>query len=187
MLEWVSMLRRLARFAPFAPFALFAALIATTTACVTKPTMHLNHAEISGVQLATMPPGLGVVMTVVVDVTNPNSYDVAVRAFRGQAIMADRVSLPVEFRAPNEGVWMPAGRTTPLRVPVSFPLDLAMFLLRESFASPAIPYRFVGTADVTATTTFRFEKDNYAVDERGFITREQIAAILPNSLFPPPQ
>ena len=32
---------------------------------VSKPTMHLNHAEISGVQLATLPPSLGIVMTVV--------------------------------------------------------------------------------------------------------------------------
>lgn len=147
--------------------------------------MHLHHAEVSGVQLATLPPSLGVVLTVVVDVYNPNSYDVAVRAFRGQAIMADKYPLPVEFRAPQDGVWMPAGQTTPLRVPVTMPVDLALVLLREAFASPTIPYRFVGTADVTGTRTFQIERDNYGVDERGAITREQIAAILPNSILPP--
>ena len=54
-------------------------------ACVSKPPMHLNHAEVSGVQF----PAFSVLMTVVVDVHNPNGYDVAVRAFSGQAIMAD--------------------------------------------------------------------------------------------------
>lgn len=159
-------------------------ILLLATGCVSKPTMHLHHAEVSGVQLATLPPSLAVVMTVVVDVYNPNSYDVAVRGFRGQAIMADKYPLPVEFRA-QEGLWMPAGQTTPLRVPVAMPVDLALVLLREAFASPTIPYRFVGTADVTGTRTFQIEKDNYGVDERGAITREQIAAILPNSILPP--
>jgi hypothetical protein len=80
---------------------------------------------------------------------------------------------------------MAAGQTTPLRVPVNMPVDLAVVLLREAFSSPTIPYRFIGTADVTGTRTFQIEKDGYAVDERGFITREQIAAILPNSILPP--
>jgi len=168
------------------PFLALAA--ALTAGCVSKPTMHLHHAEVSGAQLGIQPngaPTIGVVMTVVVDVYNPNSYDVAVRAFRGQAIMADKYPLPVEFRAPDPGVWMPAGQTTQLRVPVNMPVDLGIVLLREAFASPTIPYRFVGTADVTGTRTFQIEKDNYGVDERGAITRDQIAAIIPNSLMPP--
>jgi hypothetical protein len=149
--------------------------------CVHKPTMHLNHAEISGAQLATFPPSVGILMTVVVDVYNPNSYDVAIRAMRGTVVMADKYSLPVDFRPPGNGVWLAADRTTSVRVPVSMPIDLGLLLLRESAATPLIPYRLTGRADVTATSTFRIESDDYAVDEQGTISRQQIAAIIPNS------
>ncbi len=152
--------------------------------CVHKPTMHLDHAEISGVQLATMPPSLGIVMTVVIDVYNPNSYDVAVRAVRGQTVFANQYPLPVMFQAPPDGVWMPAGQTTAVRVPVTVPLQLAFTLVQQGMNAPVIPYHFSGTADVTATRTFQLEKDNYAVDEDGLITREQMMAVLPNTFFP---
>jgi hypothetical protein len=80
---------------------------------------------------------------------------------------------------------MPAGQTTPLRIPINMPVDLAMVLLQESAMNPTIPYRFIGTADVTATRSLQIEKDAYALDERGEITRAQIAAIVPNTLFAP--
>jgi hypothetical protein len=150
--------------------------------CVSKPTMHLNHAEISGAQLNVFPPAVGILMTVVVDVYNPNSYDVAIRAMRGQVVMGNNHWLPVDFRAPGNGVWLPAERTTSVRVPVSVPLDLGVSLLRESMQSPVIPFRLTGRADVTASSTFKLEADDYAVDEQGTITRDQIAAIIPNSI-----
>jgi Late embryogenesis abundant protein len=154
--------------------------------CVSKPTMHLNHAEISGAQLAVFPPSIGILMTVVVDVYNPNSYDVAIRAMRGQVVMGNNgYSLPVDYRAPGNGVWLAADRTTSVRVPVSVPLDLGIALLRESVASPFIPYRLTGRADVTGSNTFRVEADDYAVDEQGTISRDQIAAIIPNSIGVP--
>ena len=155
-----------------------------STACVHKPTMHLDHAEISGVQLATMPPSLDIVMTIVLDVYNPNSYDVAVRAVRGQTIMAGRYPIPVAYQAPGDGLWLPAGQTTPVRVPVSVPVAVAFSLVQESMAAPVIPYRFQGTADVTATRSLKLEKDNYGVDEQGSVTREQMMQVIPNSLMP---
>ena len=150
--------------------------------CVSKPTMHLNHAEISGAQLAVFPPAIGILMTVVVDVYNPNSYDVAIRAMRGQVVMGYNHWLPVDFRPPGNGVWLASDRTTSVRVPVSVPLELGLALLRESAQSPFIPYRLTGRADVTASSTFRVESDDYAVDEQGTISRDQIAAIIPNSI-----
>jgi hypothetical protein len=147
--------------------------------------MHLDHAEISGVQLATFPPSFGLLMTVVVDVYNPNGYDVAVRAMRGQVLMADKYTLPLDYRPPGDGVWLPSGQTTPVRTPVAMPLQLAILLLQESYAHPTIAYRVTGSADVTGTRTFQIEKDNYSVDERGEITREQIAAIIPATLLGP--
>ncbi|AUX39273.1 hypothetical protein SOCE26_006570 [Sorangium cellulosum] len=149
----------------------------TAPACVSKPTMQLDHAEITGIRIA-FPPSLGILMTVVVNVHNPNSYDVAVRAVRGTVVLAGRYPLPVDFQAGGEGVWLPSDRTTQVRVPISVPVDLGYLLLRESFASPVIPYRFSGRADVTATRTFRLEADDYSVDDHGVVSRQQIAAAL---------
>jgi hypothetical protein len=160
------------------PALALAALTAIAgAACVSKPTMQLDHAEITGIRIA-FPPSLGILMTIVVNVHNPNSYDVAVRAVRGQVVLAGRYPLAVDFRADGDGVWLPSDRTTQVRVPVSVPVDLGFQLLRESFSSPVIPYRFSGRADVTATRTFRLEADDYAVDDHGVVARNQIEAAL---------
>lgn len=136
--------------------------------------MKVHHAEVSGVSVG-FPPQLGVMMTVVVDVYNPNSYDVAIRAVRGTVTFAERYTLPVDYRAPTaDGVWLTADATTQVRVPVSVPVDLAMTLVREAYATPTVPFRMVGKADVTATRSFKIEKDDYSVDERGTLSRQQI-------------
>ncbi|MBX3189820.1 MAG: LEA type 2 family protein [Labilithrix sp.] len=153
---------------------LFAAL---TAGCVSKPTMRLNRAEISGFRVA-FPPSVGVVMTMVVDVYNPNSYDVAIRAMRGQVVLADRYTLPIDFRPGGEGVWLASKQTTTVRVPVTVPVDLALQLLRETYTQPTVPFRVIGKADVTASRTFRFEADDYSVDETGSVSRQQIEIAL---------
>jgi hypothetical protein len=176
---------RLTRLIPRARIALaVAALALGGSACVSKPTMHLNHAEISGVSLATLPPSIDVVMTIVLDVYNPNGYDVAVRAVRGQTVMAGRYPINVEYHAPGDGLWLPAKQTTSVRVPLSVPMPLAFQLVQESFSAPVIHYHFQGKADVTATRSFKLEKDDYDVDEEGLVTREQMMAVLPNSIAP---
>lgn len=162
---------------------LVVALLTMATGCASKPTMHVNHAEISGFQVATFPPS--VLMTVVVDVYNPNSYDVAIRAMRGQVMMADKYSLPLDFRPVGDGLWLPSKQTTQVRTPIAIPVDLALALLGEAFNSPTISYRLIGKADVTGTRTFKVEKDDYEVDERGSITREQVAQIIPNTFRGP--
>ncbi len=42
----------------------------------------------------------------------------------------------------------------------------------------AIPYRFAGRADVTATRTFQIEKDDYSIDVNGSIPRWQMEAAM---------
>jgi|GEM_PF-672533 len=152
-------------------------LALSAAGCASKPTMKLNHAEISGVKLG-FPPTVSVVMTMVVEVYNPNSYDVAIRAMRGTVVLQDRYTLPIDFRPGGEGVWLPSDATTPVRVPITIPVDLALQLLRETYTSPMISFRVIGTADVTATRTFKIEKDNYSVDERGSVTRQQLEIAL---------
>jgi hypothetical protein len=158
-------------------FLVFLSLVA----CVEKPTMKLNHAEITSIT-PTLPPNLE--MAVVMDVHNPNSYDVAVRAVRGQVWMADKYPLNVDFHAPPDGLWMASGKTTQLRVLLLMPLGLALQIVQEALYNPQIAYRFIGKADVTGTRTLQVEKDDYSVDERGVMTREQLMAVIPYSLVP---
>jgi len=148
------------------------ALLATQTSCARKPTMKVHHAEVTGVQLG-FPPQLAVQMTVVLEVFNPNGYDVAVRAMRGTVSFNERYSLPIDFRPGGEGVWLAADQTTQVRVPVAVPVDLALRLTRESYTG-TVPYHVIGRADVTATRSLKIEKDDYTVDERGEVSRQVI-------------
>jgi hypothetical protein len=149
------------------------------TSCAKKPTMKLNHAELAGGSVTIgFPPQASILMTCVIDVYNPNSYDVAVRAMRGSVKFAGKYDMPVDFRGPPEGVWLPADQTTSLRVPVAVPVNVAIQLMRESFNVPTIDFQLTGKADVTATRTFQIEKDNYEVDEKGTITRDQMDAAI---------
>lgn len=150
------------------------ALVSTVAVagCASKPTMKLHHAEVSGVQFG-FPPQLMVQMTVVLEVYNPNSYDVAVRAMRGTVTFHDRYTMPVDFRPGGEGVWLASKATTQVRVPTAVPVDLALRISREA-AVGTVPFRVVGKADVTATRSLKIESDDYSVDERGEITRQQI-------------
>lgn len=136
--------------------------------------MKVNHAELAGVQLG-FPPSLMVQMTVVLDVTNPNSYDVAVRAMRGTVIYNGRYTQAINWAPGGDGVWLAGGRTTQVRVPVAMPVDLAMTLMREAMTG-VVKYHVKGKADVTATRTLQIEKDNYEVDEDGTFARQQIEA-----------
>ena len=112
-------------------------------------------------------------MDVVLDVHNPNSYDVAIRAVRGTVTFYDRYTLPVSFAPGGDGVWLAADRTTQVRVPSDVPIDLALRITREATFG-TVPYRFVGKADVTATRSFKLESDDWSVDERGAIQRQVI-------------
>jgi hypothetical protein len=153
------------------------------TGCAKQPTMRLNHAEVSGVSLG-FPPSVGVMMTVVMDVTNPNSYDVAVRSMQGKVVFFDRYSLPVEYTAPGEGTWLAANATTQVRVPVNVPVDLAARLVGDTMASPSIPFSVTGKANVTATRSLKLEADNYSIDAKGEISRADMQSVALGMFIP---
>ncbi|MCC6644147.1 MAG: LEA type 2 family protein [Polyangiaceae bacterium] len=160
-------------------FTLVAALGLSSAACVKKPTMKLRGADIAGIQIGF--PVINVNMVAVMDVTNPNSYDVAIRRVRGQVVFANRYPLPVDFQAQGNGLWLPSGQTTRVGVPITIPLALGFTLLNEAAQAPVIPFRFQGKADVTGTRTLQLEKDDYAIDETGVITRQQLVGALPGA------
>jgi hypothetical protein len=171
--------RRASRFALASLSLLLVALLALAGAgCVSKPTMKLNHAEISGVKLA-FPLNVSVLMTVYIDVSNPNSYDVAMRSVSGQTLIAGRHLVPVDFKPGGDGVWLASKQTTQVAVPVTIPVKVGLAVLGEAAGSPSVPYRFTGKANVTATRTFQIEKDDYSIDEQGQISRQQLEAALP--------
>ncbi len=157
------------------PVVLLAVVLAALAGgCAKKPTMKVNHAEMQGVQVG-FPPSLLVQMTVVLDVYNPNSYDVAVRAMRGKVTFNNRYTMPIDWRPPGEGAWLTSDNTTQVRVPVLVPIDLALRITREALAG-TVPYRVTGKADVTATRSLKVESDDYSVDESGQLARQQIEA-----------
>jgi hypothetical protein len=167
------------------PLPLAALLLAPLLgACVHDPTVRLDHAELNGVQIAAFPPRIGVLLTVVVDITNPNAFDVAVRAMRGQVMLADRYPLPMDFRPPGPGVWLRAGAATPVRIPVDMPIETAAAVLREAFGSPVIGFHVTGTVDVTGSATFKLDRDNFPVDLRGTMTRQQVEGVVPAMFLP---
>ncbi|MFC1641494.1 LEA type 2 family protein [Myxococcota bacterium] len=120
-------------------------------------------------------------MRIHLDVFNPNSYDVAVRAVRGQVTLANRYPIAVDFQAEGEGVWLRSDATTRVVVPVNVPVQVALAVLRESYTTPTIPYHFTGRADVTATRSLRIEQDDYSVSADGWVLRQQIDSILAGS------
>lgn len=168
----------------FAFAALLSLVLAGTNGCASKPTMKVNHAEMQGVQLA-FPPSLVLQMTVVLDVHNPNSYDVAVRGMRGTVSFFDRYTMPIDFRPPGDGVWLPADQTTQVRVPTTVPMDLALRITQEAMTGK-VPYHVVGKADVTASRSLKVEKDDYSVDEKGEIARDVIQASIAAMGMPMP-
>jgi hypothetical protein len=167
------------------PLFLAIPLALSLAACVHVPEVTLDHAELNGVQVAAIfPPRIAISLTVVVNVTNTNSFDVALRGMRGQVVMADKYPLPIAYQAPPPGIWLRAGQTTPMRLPVDMPVELAIALLRESFGATLIPYHVTGVVDVTGTTTLKIDRDNFPVDLVGSMTRQQIQGVVPAFLMP---
>ncbi len=157
-------------------------VVLSVAACASKPTMKVHHAEVEGVRFG-LPPSVAVQMTVVMDVTNPNAYDVAVRAVRGTVTFHKKYSLPIDFRPGGEGIWLASRQVTQVRVPIAVPVELALTFARESL-SGSVPYRFVGRADVTATRSLKIERDDYVVDEAGEISRQQLEASVASLSLP---
>lgn len=142
------------------------ALAALLTACVSKPTMQLDHAQVSSVAPA------GIYMTIFLKVNNPNSFDVQVRNVRVQSTIQGRWTLPPVNYSPDQ--WLPADGTTIVQAPVLIPWMYVMPLLAETAASPSITYRAQGSVDVTAIRSIGIKSDNYPVDETGSIPRAAV-------------
>ncbi len=158
--------------------AVLASLAAT--GCVKKPEMKVHHAELTGVRVGiSIPPQIDVGLTVVMEIYNPNSYDVAVRRVQGTTLLAGKYQIPVSYAAPQaDGFWIGSKSRSYVAVPIQIPAGLGWSILQEAYGATLIPYRFTGRADVTAFRSLKLEKDDYKVDEQGTIPRAQFENVL---------
>ena len=155
-----------------------ASLALATTACnptPKNPTLQIADATFTGVQVKLAPVSLQMMLAMKVNATNPNAIDLKIREVRGTVTLAGRYPLPVTMQP---DVWLPAGRTTPFDVPVVVPVDTAARLVGEVVTSDCISYEFVGSVDVTATSTLRLERDGYPLTNRGCVSRLTLLQLL---------
>lgn len=140
------------------------ALLLSSAGCVSRPVVSLDRAELAGASLQ----GLG--LAVVLQIKNPNSYDVQVRSLHVEVTIAGRYALaPIDVQ-PNQ--WLPSNETTRVTVPVVIPWPVIPALITETLGSPRVTYRVRGSADVTAVRMLGIERNDYPVDEEGTLPRQ---------------
>lgn len=155
--------------------------------CTPKnPIMRVNAAEIRGGQVGVsvgslfpipMPKvSVDALMRVYVAGENQNSFDIQIRGVRGQVMMMNRYTIPISTPL---GAWLQADSTTPFSFDVTVPVATGLAILRESSMMGCIPYTLQGSADVTATSTFKLERDNYPISQSGCIPRAAMMAAFP--------
>lgn len=160
-----------ARFFRWSPLAclLVSALTATSAvSCVHKPTVELDHAQVSNVGL------YGVGIDVIVRVNNTNSFDVMAREINANVSINNKYALAPIRMSPNR--WLNSDQTTLVAVPVIIPWTVLPALLAETIGQPTLSYRVRGTADVTATKLLQVQRNDYPIDEEGTIPRSVIVS-----------
>jgi LEA14-like dessication related protein len=138
-------------------------LVVGSSGCITEPAMKLYGARVA---YAT-PTGVGLNMTMKVE--NDNAFDIQVRNVAANVTMAERYRLPTVYASPN--IWLPAGRSTLVQIPVLIPWSMIAPLTAASIGSSTIGYRVVGRADVTATRALAIDFDAWKLDQEGKISR----------------
>jgi hypothetical protein len=156
------MTSNLRRWAALGPVLL---TLAAVPACVEKPAITVHHAELRGLS------AWGLNVMILLQVRNDNGYDVMIRSVNVHATFGRGLNLPVSF-APNQ--WLRANQTTFVQVPVTLPWTAVPQLVAETTGAYAIPYHVKGVADVTATSTFQINRNNYPIDEDGAIPRQLV-------------
>jgi hypothetical protein len=135
-------------------------------ACVSEPAVKLHAARIAGVDRG------GVRLDVTLAIHNDNSIDLMVRDLRITLLMGRGYAVPPVQVSPN--VWLRAGTTTPIDVPVVVPWQIVRPLVLETLGSTTIPYHASGFANVTATQAFEIDIDDYVIDQNGAIARQDL-------------
>lgn len=152
------------------------ALSASSVGCVKNPTMDLYGARVQTVS----PMGVGMVM--VMKIRNDNPFDIQVRNVAANVIIGDSFRMPTVRTSPN--VWLRASSVTLVDVPMTVPWPTLMPLLSRTVGSATIEYRAKGFADVTATSTFQIDRNDYKFDEEGKVSRVELVQAAIRGGFP---
>ena len=142
-------------------FVVLAALAAFGSGCT--PSVQLKSAVLQGGSYQ------GARFDAVMTFENPNSFDIQIKTVRAN-VRVDGIPqpIPVHFE-PN--VWLPAGKTVNIAVPVTIPWAIIPPLAIKTLMSDEVPFRIVGRADVVATRAFKIDNDNYAFNEEGTVPK----------------
>lgn len=149
-----------------AALGLVAALGLAAAGCVETPRVRLHHADIRGAALT------GALIDVVIEIHNPNAYDIKLRDLTAETTFAGKYQLPPIVMHPDQ--WLPAGQATQVHVPATLPWLMIPGILAETLTAPKVTYHVRGSANVTATRTFGIEEDNYPIDLKGEMPRQLI-------------
>jgi hypothetical protein len=147
---------------------------ASTVGCVSEPVLEVHSAWLR----SASPEGVG--LDLYLQVNNENAFDVQVRDVRAQVTIADRFPLPPLRFNPEQ--WLPAGRSTLLRVPMTLPWPVIPPLLSLTVGSDSIRYRVQGAADVTAVRMLRIQRNDYPIDEERSMNRTDLVRVAQRSL-----
>ncbi|HHH30841.1 MAG TPA: hypothetical protein ENK57_21195 [Polyangiaceae bacterium] len=152
------------------------ALVVLSVGCVKNPTMDLYGARVQSVN----PMGIGMVMTM--KIRNDNPFDIQVRNVAANVIIGKSFRMPTVRASPN--AWLRANSVTLVDVPMTVPWPTVMPLLSRTVGSATIEYRAKGFADVTATSTFQIDRNDYKFDEEGKVSRVELVQAAIRGGFP---
>ncbi|MEM9693856.1 MAG: hypothetical protein AAGA56_15015 [Myxococcota bacterium] len=139
----------------------------TLIGCPKQPQMRLYGAGLGGI-----PGPQGIPLSLSVEVKNPNGFDVQVRNVRVSMLIEKKYQLPPIVYSPN--VWLRAGTATIVRVPITIPWHMIQPLGATTVGSSIINYRVMGDADVTATSSLKIDDDDYEIDDKGQMNRNEV-------------
>lgn len=145
-----------------ATLGLSAATLLAATGCST-PSVTLKNAAMRGAEVD------GLRFDAMLEVHNPNNFDVQVRAVRANVHVENVVNpLPV-IVSPN--VWVRANQSAVVAVPIKVPWGAVPRIVATTVSQSTVGFRVAGNADVTATSTFKIQQDGYRFNEEGELPR----------------
>lgn len=152
-----------------AALAALSLLSLAAAGCAETPTVRLHHADIQGAALT------GAVIDVVIEVHNPNSFDIQIRDVNAETTFAGQFRLPPIVMHPNQ--WLPSGQSVLVHVPTTLPWLMIPGILAATIMSPVVTYSVHGSANVTATRTFGIDQNNYPIDLVGQMPRQMVVSL----------
>ena len=154
-----------------------ALLVGALPGCVQPkhPKLHVTHASFTGVDLSVRPLSVRLHLELTVLAENPNSFDLKATRVKGTTTIAEKHEVPVELH-PDAGVRANASST--FAVPIAIPAEMIPSLAKEALLHPCIPYKFEGTVDLVATSTFELERRDYPLKKEGCLAREKLLAVI---------